>query len=197
MLSKLVLLVTSYSSRRAAMQNIHPSAFQIHYSPIQSARLNSTQLNSTGWVESGRALWTLWRPDSTQLNSTSSENVQNFADWSKTARFSVFQLSWVELSRKLIRKRITLRLNSTQLNSTASWVELSWVGSGALNWAYDYCMCFQRTELVFSKRQGVVRGSISITPPNPIHQIHVSDPGPIRPNPPQIWNLSQPGITNS
>jgi len=29
-----------------------------------------TQLNSTSWVESDRALWSLFRPDSTQLNGS-------------------------------------------------------------------------------------------------------------------------------
>ena len=71
------------------------------------SRLKLTQLS---WVELSPALWTLWRRDSTQLNST--ENVH--------------ELSWVGSSERSERP--------TRLNST-SWVELSWVESGALNWA--------------------------------------------------------------
>ena len=50
---------------------------------------DATQLNSTqlSWVELDRALWSLLRPDSTQLNWLAS-----------CCQFWTFQLSWVELS---------------------------------------------------------------------------------------------------
>ena len=70
-------------------------------STIQSTRLNSTQLNSTAWVESDRALWFEFAP--TQL-------VCKFFSSSEH-----FQLSWVESSCQSVQ--------STRLNSTQLWAE--------------------------------------------------------------------------
>ena len=58
-----------------------------------------TQLDSTSWVESGQALWTLWQPDSTQPNClarffASSEHFQlNWVEW-----------SWVRRSEQAFRQ---------------------------------------------------------------------------------------------
>ena len=60
--------------------------------PDHSARRDSTLLNSTSWVESRRALWSLLRPDSTQLNWLAS-----FCQFLSVLNISV-ELSWVESS---------------------------------------------------------------------------------------------------
>jgi len=59
-------------------------------------------------------------PDPIQLNSTSSEHVQNSTTGRKLANFSRVEFPLPERS-----------FDPTQLNSTASWVELSWVASGS------------------------------------------------------------------
>jgi len=79
------------------------------------------------WLATVFGLFTL--PDATQLNSTSSEHVQNSATGKKLAIFSRVELSRVVRAFTLRRAVWTLlRPDSTQLNCQLSWVELSRVG---------------------------------------------------------------------
>ena len=134
-------------------------------SPIQSTRLNSTQLNwQFGWVElscksvqssSGALNYTL----TTQLNST--ENKLNINQFSASRRvLNIFRTGWDELSwvesgalNTLITQLKMLRTTwKKQHANQLGWVEtgcysvqsarqvefelsFSWVESGTLNWA--------------------------------------------------------------
>ena len=62
----------------------------------------------------------------TQLNSTSSENVQNFADWQKTERFSVFQLSWVESGALNWPLEVCLQQGAIQIHVYVTLPYLFW-----------------------------------------------------------------------
>ena len=79
------------------------------WSHVPTVRPDSTQLDSTSWVESGRAVGTLLRRDSTQLNSTGTGVLNIFAAWP------------VELSRVVSVPTCPTRLNSTESRNLQSW----------------------------------------------------------------------------
>jgi len=94
-----------------------------------------SSFDSMGPFRFGVTFQALFRaPDSTQLNSTSSENVQNSANWAISV---ILSCKSVQSARRALNT-LTTQLNSTQFNSNASWVELSWVESGGALWTGLY-----------------------------------------------------------
>ena len=73
---------------------------------------------------------------STQLNSTQLNSMFGTSPTGKKlSDFQYFQLSWIELSCKLIQSaRCALIYLTTQLNCQLSWVELSWVELSRALW---------------------------------------------------------------
>ena len=88
-------------------------------------------VSSKNWVTTGCLQFSACserpiRLISTQLSRWNSENVQNYTtdkNWAIFRRFQFFQ--FYERSERPTRSERTY--DPTQLNSTASWVELSWV----------------------------------------------------------------------